>query len=131
MAETSGGMPTAEAVPIPDAVEPMRTLSANARMLLEARLSRRLGDAEAQRLDAALGEALSVLQAGGDDARQQLLASTTMATALLNPGAAMLWACVIETVTEGDASSAAAFATSVVAAASSIAGALFASAFGM
>ena len=123
-------MPVAEAVVVPDAIDPTLTLSANARRLLEARLSRRLEASEAQRLDEALAEALSVLQAGGDDARQQLLA-TEMATAMLNPGAAMLWACVTETATEGGVSSSAAYATALVAAASTIAGALFASAFGV
>ena len=124
-------MPTADAVTIPDAIEPMLTLSANTRRVVEARLARRLVAAEAQRLDEALGEALSVLQAGGDDARQQLLTTTTMATALLDPGASMLWACVTETATEGGVASAAAFATALTAAASTIAGALFASTFGM
>lgn len=123
--------PTVAAVPIPDAIEPMLTLSANARRLLEARLMRPLVDSEALRLEEALGEALSVLQAGGADARQQLLSSTDLATALLNPGASMLWACVTEAATEGDASSAVAFGTTLVAAASTIAGALFASTFGM
>ena len=72
-----------------------------------------------------------MLQAGGSDARQQLLAADT-ATALLNPGAAMLWACIAETANEGRAvSSVAAFGSAVVATASTIAGALFASAFGV
>ena len=85
---------------------------------------------EAQRLDEALGEALSVLQAGGNDARQQLLAMD-MATAMLNPGASMLWACVTEAAFEGDVSSADVFGTTLVTAASTIAGAQFASAIGI
>ena len=130
-AETSDA-PMAVAVPIPEAIEPTLTLSANTRRLLEARLSRRLLEAEAQRLDEALGEALSVLQAGGAEARQQLLTSLDMATALLEPGAAMLWACVTETATtEASASSVAAFTAALEGAASTVAGALFASAFGV
>ena len=68
-------------------------------------------------------------RAGGDDGRRQLLAAD-LASALLNPGASMLWACVTEAV-EGDVSSAVAFGTTLVAKASTIAGALFASAFGI
>ena len=130
-AEPSMRMPTAVAVPIPDAIEPTLTLSANARRLVEARLSRRLVDLEAQRLEEALAEALSVLQVGGDDARRRLLSTTEMATALLDPGASMLWACVTETATQGSVSSAATFGTALVATASTMAGALFASAFGV
>ena len=58
--------------------------------------------------------------------------SVDMATALLNPGASMLWACVTETATtEGSASSVAAFTAALEGAASTVAGALFASAFGV
>ena len=56
---------------------------------------------------------------------------TDMATALLDPGASMLWACVTETATQGSVSSAATFGTALIAAASTMAGAFFASAFGV
>ena len=118
------------AVLIPDQIEPTLSLSVNVRRLLEARLSQRIAVSEAQRLDEALGEALSVLQAGGNDARRRLL-TTDMATAMLSPGASMLWACVTDAAFEGDVSSVEAFGTTLVTAASTIAGAQFASAIGM
>ena len=123
-------LPAAEAVPIRDAIQPTLTLSDNARTLLEARLGRRLSASEGQRVEEALAEALSVLQAGGAEARRRLL-STSMATAMLNPGVAMTWGCVVETISDGDASSIGAFSSALVATASTIAGALFASAFGV
>ena len=52
-----------------------------------------------------------------------------MAVALLQPAAAQLWACVTEAA-DSSVPSAAAFGQAVVAGASTIAGALFASAFG-
>ena len=63
--------------------------------------------------------------------RYWCMLASDVATAMLNPGAAMLWACVTETATEGDVSSAAAFGTALVAAASTVSGALFASALGI
>ena len=119
-----------DAVPILAAIQPTLSLSTNARLLLETRLTRLLSVTERQRLDEALTEALSLLQAGGAEARRQLL-SASMATALLNPGVAMTWAAVVETINDGDASSATAFGSALVATASTVAGALFASAFGV
>ena len=103
--------------------------SANAQMLLQARLSRRLSAAEVQQLDEALATALSVLQSG-DRAAQQRLLATDMATALLTPAAAQLWAVIVEVAVEGSVSDAAMFGAAVVSGASTIAGVLFASAFG-
>ena len=54
-----------------------------------------------------------------------------MANVLITPGAAMVWACVLETITEADASSVTTLLSEIVATASSIAGTLFASAFGI
>ena len=98
-------------------------------MLLQARLSRRLSAAEVQQLDEALATALSVLQSG-DRAAQQRLLATDMATALLTPAAAQLWAVIVEVAVEGSVSDAAMFGAAVVSGASTIAGVLFASAFG-
>ena len=119
-----------DAVPIITAINTALTLSANARAVMEARLGRLLSASDRQRLEEALAEALSVLQAGGEDARRKLLAEP-MAAVLLTPGAAMVWACVVETVTEADASSVSTLLSQLVATASSIAGTLFASAFGV
>ena len=82
-----------------------------------------------QRLNEALATALSVLQSG-DEAAQRRLLATDMATALLTPAAAQLWAVVVEAAVEGDVPNAAAFGAAVEAGASTIAGVLFASAFG-
>ena len=125
----SDAMPTTEAVLIPESLDPSSSVSANARALLEARLSRPLTAAEAQQLDAALVTALSVLQSGGDAAHRRLIA-TDMARALLTPAAAQLWAVVVEAAVEGDVPNAAAFGEAVEAGASTIAGALLVSAFG-
>ena len=102
-------MPTADAVPIPDRVEPARSLSANTQLVLASRLSRPLSAAEVSALDTQLIEALSFLQGGDGAAQRRLLLETEMAAALLVPAAAQLWACVMEAA-EGGASSVAAFA---------------------
>ena len=72
---------------------------------------------------------MSVLQAGGETVRQRILAAD-MATAVYSPGAAQLWACAIEAA-ESEISSVAAYCAAVTDAASTIAGALFASALGI
>jgi hypothetical protein len=68
-----------------DAIEPTLTLSANARRLLASRLSLPPSASEVQRLDEALAEALSVLQAGRDGARQQLLTADSAPSCVAQP----------------------------------------------
>ena len=82
---------------------------------------------EADALDEALVTALSLLQAGTSEEQRGLLA-VPMATALLRPSLSMLWACVIEQA-EAGAQNVTAFGEANIKFASSIAGALFASAF--
>ena len=122
-------LPTAVAVPIPDAIEPTLSLTQNARRVLEARLSQRLSDAEARRVDEALAEAISVLQAGNADAQRRLLTTESMAAALLQPSVAMLWASIAESAEHGG-TSVAAFCAAVTNTTATIAGALFAASFG-
>ena len=120
-------LPTTVAVQIPDAIDPSRTLSSHVRWLVEARLLRLLTASESEALELALADALSLLQAGGDGYRQQLL-NATMGVALLNAGAAALWACCVEALEQLDSGrSVAAFATSLLDTASNMAGAMFAS----
>ena len=118
-------LPMAVAVPVPSEIDASATLGHNAKRLLEARLSRLLSPAEGARVDEALTEALSVLQAGGDGEIRRLLA-VPIGGALLHPGAAQLWACAVDAAEV--ASSVAMFYSTVNNTASTIAGALFASA---
>ena len=95
-------------------------------------LSNTLADGErgCDALDDALAEAMSVLQAGGDDARKQALA-TSMAQALLSPAAAQVWASAVEAA-DAPIASPSAFFRALLGSVSAIAGVLFASAaFGM
>ena len=70
-------------------------MTANARRVLEARLSRTLQQAEGDGLDAVIAEALAISNADAT-IRQQLLAMP-MAALLLTRTGAMLWACVVGT----------------------------------
>ena len=72
-----------------------------------------------------LDEGLSVLQAGGADARSTLLTSNVL-LALANPAGAQLWACITEAA-EGQPTSVQSMATAIERAASTMAGLLFAS----
>ena len=118
-------LPMAVAVPVPSEIDASATLGHNVKRLLEARLSRLLSPAEGARVDEALTEALSVLQAGGDGEIRRLLA-VPIGGALLHPGAAQLWVCAVDAAEV--ASSVAMFYSTVNNTASTIAGALFASA---
>jgi hypothetical protein len=119
-----GSMPVAVAVEVPSHVDAASTLSVNARRLVQGGLSRAMLEAETAQLDAALSEALSLLQAGGEEGRRRLLGET-MAVALLTPGAAQLWASIVEAV-DGGVPSVAAVCNSLVDHASAVAGVLFA-----
>jgi hypothetical protein len=70
-------------------------------------------------------DGLSVLQAGGGDARATLLASNVL-VALATPSGAQLWACVTE-ATDGQPTTAGAMASAIERCCTTMAGALFAS----
>ena len=72
-----------------------------------------------------LDEGLSVLQAGGADARSTLLTSNVL-IALTTPAGAQLWVCIAEAA-EGQPSSVEAMANAIERCCSTMAGALFAS----
>lgn len=74
-------------------------------------------------------EGLSILQAGGADARRQLLAGG-MLTALAHPGAAQLWASALEAA-EGEVQSVETLCIAVTEGCSAIAAVLFTSALGL
>ena len=85
---------------------------------------------ETETLDAALVEALGVLRVGTDEDHRtalQLVALTSLST----PAGAQLWACLLEEATARGVQIVAEYASAVVAAASAIAGAQFASALGL
>lgn len=109
--------------PVPFALDAAQTLAANVSRLVVARLGRPLLLAETATIQASLDEGLSVLQAGGAAARQQLLNSRAL-DALANPGAAQLWACWLEAAESG-VESVESLAAAAVAGCSSIAAVLF------
>jgi len=111
------------------AIDPVASLATNVQRLIEARLRRALAPAESASIDSALDEGLSVLQAGGADARRRLL-NTPMLAALMVPSAAQMWASTLETA-EGEAQSATAMASALINACSAAAATLFASAIGL
>lgn len=113
----------------PFALNPMASLRANVQGLLAFRLQAPLGPAEVTTVAESLEEALSVLQAGGAEARSQLL-DTSLIVALASPSAAQLWACVTEAILEGEAGvgNAASLMNQVVTTASAVASAIFTSA---
>lgn len=102
------------------------SLLANLERVVERRVARSLSSAEAATLVSAFEEGLSVLQMGGAVARRQLLSSMVL-VALVNQGAAWLWASVLE-ATERPATSVAALASSIVESCSTTAAMLFADA---
>ena len=115
--------------PPPFAIDSAASLAVNVQRLIEARLRRALAPAESDGIDSALDEALSVLQAGGTDARRRLL-DTPILAALTVPSGAQLWASTMETA-EGEGQSAAAMASALISACSAVAATLFASAIGL
>ena len=128
-------MPPAPPLPSPlpaqqaFAIDASRSLVANAARLIEARLQRPLAQSEGDELERALEEGLSVLQAGGAEARRSLLRSSVL-VALTRPPAAQLWAAVLE-ASERDVPSLAALTAAIVDACSNLAAMLFASALGL
>ena len=112
--------------PPPLAIDPMQSLRANLRRVIETRLNHQLSPSEAATVGNALAEGLSVLQAGGEAARQQLL-GTNVLVALTSQGGAWLWASTLE-ATEQPVASIGALATAIVDGCSAMAATLFASA---
>ena len=82
---------------------------------------------EAAQLNEALMDALMVFQTSRQEAK--LLVETSFAAALLHPGAAQVWACVVEALDAETALSP--LLTSVVESAHAVASATFARAFGV
>ena len=118
----------APAVPLdvpaaPFAVDASASLGANVQRLIASSLHRQLDPAEAAAIDAALEEALSLLQAGGAAQRRALVA-TNVLVALTTAAAAQLWACAVDAA-ESAATSPDAFANAVIDGCSVIAAVLF------
>ena len=118
----------APAVPLdvpaaPFAVDASASLGANVQRLIASSMHRQLDPAEATAIDAALEEALSLLQAGGAAQRRALVA-TNVLIALTTAAAAQLWACAVDAA-ESAATSAEAFGSAVIDGCSALAVVLF------
>jgi len=111
----------------PFVIVPSMSLAANFLRLAQRQLT--LSPADRDALTAAMKEGLSVLQAGGAEARRQLL-ETPILRALATASAAQLWACCLET-TERDVSSVAALARELVDCCSSVSAVMFTMAIGI
>ena len=100
------------------------SLASNLRRLVEARVgAAEVSVDEGAALSSALLEALSFLQAGGEEVRSALLARP-FASALLEPSAAQLWASALEAL-GGEVASVSAAAGSITDAVSAVAASLF------
>ena len=107
-------------------IDPAQSLATNLTRLVASRARRQLNAPEVATLAAAFDDGLSVFQAGGTAARQQLLA-TNVLTALTNQSSAWLWAATVEAV-EHPTSSIALLAAAIVDYCSNTAAMLFADA---
>ena len=107
----------------PFALDASASLGANVQRLVASSLNRQLDLTEAAALDAALEEALSLLQAGGAAQRRALVA-TNVLVALTTAAAAQLWACAVDAA-ESAATSTDAFANAVIDGCSAVAAVLF------
>ena len=112
--------------PVPFVLDLVSTsLATNIHRLVAASLHQPLNASDIATINAALEDSLSVLQAG-DAAERRAILETTMATAIVNTGAAMLWACVTDAVTDsGQMESASSFGLDLIERASTVASALF------
>ena len=108
------------------AIDPTQPLSTNLTRLVASRARRQLSAPEVATLTAAFDDGLSVFQAGGAAARQQLLAANVL-VALTNQSGAWLWAATVEAV-EHPTSSIALLAAAIVDYCSNTAAMLFADA---
>ena len=112
----------------PFAVDASASLGTNVQRLVSSSLNRPLDATEAAAIDAAIEEALSLLQAGGADQRRALVA-TNVLVALTSAPAAQLWACAVDAA-ENAATSFDAFATAMIDGCSAVAAVLFTTALG-
>ena len=127
-------LPAQPAQPAPVQLDVSMSLSTNARRVVQGRLGRALTQAETDALDAGLADAFSLLTTGDQAqvrATLQLVAFTTLST----PAGAQLWASILEVATTpldpGGSFSVDNFASALLNAVSTIAGAQFAaSSFG-
>ena len=119
-------LPPPPQAPAAFAIDPSQSLATNLTRLVASRARRQLNASEAAALAAALDDGLSVFQAGGAAARQQLLA-TNVLVALTNQSGVWLWAATAEAV-EHPTSSIALLAAAVVDFCSNTAAVLFADA---
>jgi hypothetical protein len=127
-------LPAQPAQPAPVQLDVSVSLSTNARRVVQGRLGRALTQAETDALDAGLADAFSLLTTGDQAqvrATLQLVAFTTLST----PAGAQLWASILEVATTpldpGGSFSVDNFASALLNAVSTIAGAQFAaSSFG-
>ena len=122
--------PPAPPPALPPLLDVSMSLQSNARRLVQARLGRAMTQPETETLDAALVEALGVLRVATDEEHRTALQSVAL-VALSTPAGAQLWACLLEEATARGVQIVAEYASAVVAAASAIAGAQFASALGL
>ena len=122
--------PPAPPPALPPLLDVSMSLQSNARRLVQARLGRAMTQPETETLDAALVEALGVLRVATDEEHRTALQSVAL-IALSTPAGAQLWACLLEEATARGVQIVAEYASAVVAAASAIAGAQFASALGL
>ena len=122
--------PPAPLPALPPLLDVSMSLQSNARRLVQARLGRAMTQPETETLDAALVEALGVLRVATDEDHRTALQSVAL-IALSTPAGAQLWACLLEEATARGVQIVAEYASAVVAAASAIAGAQFASALGL
>ena len=105
------------------------SLRENVIRLLQASLHRSLDPTETDTLDAHLLQALSVLQAGGEQARRDLL-STGVLQALSSTSGAYLWAAALE-ASENGLQTVDEYGAAVVSTMSEVSTALFATALGV
>ena len=122
--------PPAPPPALPPLLDVSMSLQSNARRLVQAHLGRAMTQPETETLDAALVEALGVLRVATDEEHRTALQSVAL-IALSTPAGAQLWACLLEEATARGVQIVAEYASAVVAAASAIAGAQFASALGL
>ena len=131
--------PIGAAAPTPDAgstgvFAPHLPLGVNCHRLIGVCMRRPLGVAEAMTIDQALEEGLCLLLQQGSAEDRRVLLGAPMLSALSNPTAAQLWACIVD-ATESEVKDArkdaSALAATIVSKCTSIASAAFTSAIGL
>ena len=132
-ASTSSVSPQPVPIPVlaaePFALNSALSLRDNVMRLLQSSMHRSLDQTETDTLDGHLLQALSVLQAGGEQARRDLL-STGVLQALSSTGGAYLWAAALE-ASENGLQSVDEYGEAVVSTTSEVSTALFATALGV